>query len=127
MVEAAKLDDTPEQTEPVSVGIDGRRTPRERVLEAMIVVVDCDADDAIAYRRAWERFRQAAREWIVAAPGATCEVCGEEFHPDRHRPNRPARICRNPECRREAARRAAASRWKAMRPSMNGPSGPGAR
>lgn len=40
------------------------QTPRERVLEAMIAVVECDDDDEDAYRAAWERFRSAAKAWL---------------------------------------------------------------
>lgn len=41
-----------------------RQTPRERVLEAMIAVVECDDEDEVAYRAAWERFRAAAKAWL---------------------------------------------------------------
>ena len=49
-------------------------TPRERVLEAMISVVDCDAEDNDAYRRAWERFRSAAIYWLATTAGARARV-----------------------------------------------------
>jgi hypothetical protein len=44
-------------------------TIRERVLEAMLAVVDADDLDEEAYRRAWERFRGAARDWLDATHG----------------------------------------------------------
>lgn len=40
------------------------QTPRERVLEAMIAVVEADDEDEAAYRAAWERFRAAAKAWL---------------------------------------------------------------
>jgi hypothetical protein len=44
-------------------------TIRERVLEAMLAVVDADDLDEEAYRCAWERFRGAARAWLDATRG----------------------------------------------------------
>lgn len=51
-----------------------RQTPRERVLEAMIAVVEADDENEDAYRAAWERFRAAAKAWLDdtrANPGSS--------------------------------------------------------
>jgi hypothetical protein len=41
-----------------------KMTPRERVLEAVIGLADCDDGDETAYRACWERLRAACMDWL---------------------------------------------------------------
>jgi hypothetical protein len=75
MVDPVEMDEAGEHV--ALLGIQGKRTPRERVLEAAIGLVDCDADDPVAYRRAWECFRRAAIAWLAATEGGRGRVRAE--------------------------------------------------
>lgn len=45
-------------------------TDRKAVESAMDELLDCDSEDDGAYRRAWERFRNAALAWLASTAGA---------------------------------------------------------
>jgi hypothetical protein len=42
-----------------------KMTPRERVLEACIALVDCDDQNEDAWHACWERLRLAASDWLT--------------------------------------------------------------
>ena len=41
-------------------------SPKGRVLEALLAVADCPAEDDVAYKAAWERLRKSCKAWLGA-------------------------------------------------------------